>query len=101
MSRSAALEFSFFLSIPTMAAATGYDLLKSLKGAHNGSSIGVAPTSSQEWVALATGFLVSFVVAYAVVAWFMNWVKGRGFVPFAIYRILAGAAVLVWAVRLR
>jgi len=36
-------------------------------------------------------------VAYAVVAWFMSWVRNRGFTPFAIYRILAGAAVLVWA----
>jgi undecaprenyl-diphosphatase len=45
---------------------------------------------------LAIGFAVSFVVAYAVVAWFMSWVRHRGFVPFAVYRIVVGAAVLAW-----
>ena len=40
--------------------------------------------------------VISFVVAYAVVGWFMNWVRTRGFVPFAIYRLIAGAAVLAW-----
>jgi undecaprenyl-diphosphatase len=38
---------------------------------------------------------VSFIVALAVVAWFMRWVRARGFVPFAIYRIVAGIAVLI------
>jgi undecaprenyl-diphosphatase len=45
---------------------------------------------------LAIGFVVSFVVALGVVAWFMNWVRQRGFTPFAIYRIIVGIAVLVW-----
>ena len=45
---------------------------------------------------LGIGFVISFVVAYVVVAWFMQWVRNRGFVPFAIYRILVGAGVLVW-----
>ncbi len=96
MSRPAALEFSFFLSIPTMVAATGYDLFKSLR--HNGGGeIGVAPHDLHGWIVLAIGFVVSFIVAYLVVAWFMNWVRTRGFVPFAIYRILAGLGVLWWA----
>jgi undecaprenyl-diphosphatase len=99
MSRPAALEFSFFLSIPTMTAATCYDLFKSLRHSQSGGEIGVAPHDLHGWIVLAIGFLVSFVVAYGVVAWFMNWVRTRGFAPFAIYRILAGAAVLVWAVR--
>lgn len=99
MSRSAALEFSFFLSIPTMVAATGYDLLKSLRHGEAGSAIGAAPAGGQGWALLAIGFIVSFVVAYGVVAWFMNWVRSRGFVPFAVYRIIAGAMVLIWAVR--
>ena len=43
------------------------------------------------------GFLLSFVVAYGSVAWFMAWVRRRGFAPFAAYRIVLGAAVLVWA----
>jgi undecaprenyl-diphosphatase len=54
------------------------------------------PTDAHSWIVLAIGFIVSFLVAYAVVAWFMKWVRTRGFVPFAIYRILVGAAVLWW-----
>jgi undecaprenyl-diphosphatase len=96
MSRAAALEFSFFLSIPTMAAATGYDLLRSLLG-EGENPIGVTEISAHEWRVLAIGFVVSFLVAYAAVAWFMAWVRRRGFVPFAIYRIIAGVLVLVWA----
>ena len=91
MSRPAALEFSFLLSIPTMVAATGYDLLKSLR---HGGALGAGPKTPEEWIVLAIGFGVSFVVAYGVVAWFMNWVRTRGFVPFAIYRILFGGLVL-------
>jgi undecaprenyl-diphosphatase len=96
MSRPAALEFSFFLSMPTMAAATLYDLLKSLRPGDAGS-VGAMPADPHAWVLLAIGFVVSFIVAYAVVAWFMNWVRTRGFTPFAIYRIVLGAAVLWWA----
>jgi undecaprenyl-diphosphatase len=94
MSREAALEFSFFLSMPTMAAATLYDLLKFLR--HGG----MAAMNRHEWIILVIGFVVSFFVAWAVVAWFMHWVRRHGFVPFAIYRILAGIVVLVWLSRL-
>jgi undecaprenyl-diphosphatase len=96
MTRASALEFSFLLSIPTMMAATGYELLKSVL--HKGGSIGAAPANLQQWIVLAIGFVVSFIVAYGVVAWFMNYVRSRGFVPFAVYRILLGTAVLIWAV---
>ena len=96
MSRAAALEFSFFLSMPTMAVATLYTLLKSLSGKAE-NPIGVADITSHQWVVLAIGFVVSFIVAYAAVAWFMNWVRKRGFAPFAVYRIVVGIAVLAWA----
>jgi undecaprenyl-diphosphatase len=99
MSRASALEFSFFLSIPTMAVATGYTLLKSLRGKGE-NPIGVSDITSQQWVILGIGFVVSFLVAYASVAWFMAWVRKRGFAPFAVYRIVVGIAVLAWAVRL-
>jgi len=99
MSRSAALEFSFFLSIPTMVVATGYDLLKTLHPKH-GEPLGRMPVNGQEWMVLIIGFVVSFIVALAVVAWFMNWVRKRGFTPFAIYRIVVGIAVLVWLRRI-
>ncbi|HEY2822668.1 MAG TPA: undecaprenyl-diphosphate phosphatase [Candidatus Acidoferrum sp.] len=96
MSRSSALDFSFFLSIPTMAVATAYDLLKSLKGKGE-NAIGVVHIDSHGWVVLAIGFIVSFIVAYAAVAWFLAWVRKHGFVPFAIYRIVVGLLVLAWA----
>jgi undecaprenyl-diphosphatase len=99
MSRSAALDFSFFLSIPTMVVATCYDLLKSLRGKGE-NAIGVSHIDAHGWVVLAIGFVVSFIVAYAAVAWFLAWVRRRGFGPFAIYRIVVGSAVLAWAMGL-
>ena len=97
LSRTAALEFSFFLSMPTMAAATLYDLYKAIRPHHGEpSALGQVHMTGQLWLTLGIGFVVSFLVAYAVVAWFMSWVRNRGFVPFAIYRIIAGIAVWVW-----
>jgi undecaprenyl-diphosphatase len=98
MSRPAALEFSFFLSIPTMVAATGYDLYKSLRPG-GANPIGAMHIDPHGWELLIIGFVISFVVAYGVVAWFMHWVRTRGFAPFAVYRIVVGVAVLWWAVR--
>jgi len=99
MSRAAALEFSFFLSIPTMVVATFYDLLKSLRG-KGVNPIGVSQIDSHGWIVLMIGFVVSFFVAYLSVAWFMAWVRKHGFAPFAVYRIIVGALVLVYASRL-
>ena len=101
MSRASALEFSFFLSIPTMVVATGYDLLKSLRGKGE-NPLGVSQIDTHGWLLLAIGFVVSFIVAYGSVAWFMAWVRRRGFTPFAVYRIIVGSAVLaaVWTQRL-
>lgn len=100
MSRPSALEFSFFLSMPTMAVATAYDLLKSLRGKGEENPIGVGQIDAHGWILLAIGFVVSFIVAYGSVAWFMAWVRKRGFAPFAVYRIILGAAVLIWASKL-
>lgn len=98
MSRTAALEFSFFVSLPTMLAATGYTLFKTLHP-KPGEPLGTMPADAHQWIVLVIGFVVSFVVALGVVAWFMNWVRQRGFTPFAIYRIIVGIAVLVWAMK--
>jgi undecaprenyl-diphosphatase len=95
MSRASALEFSFFLSIPTMVAATGYDLLKSVMGKGE-NPVGVSQIDAHGWIVLAIGMVVSFLVAYAAVAWFMAWVRRRGFTPFAIYRIALGIGVLAF-----
>src|SRR5208337_1495313 len=89
MSRPAALEFSFFLSIPTMTVATLYTLFKSLTfKTDDPNPIGVNEITGHQWVVLVIGFVVSFIVAYGAVAWFMNWVRKHGFVPFAIYRLI-------------
>jgi undecaprenyl-diphosphatase len=99
MSRPAALEFSFFLSMPTMIVATGYDFLKTVMPRHHEVNIAPLTMNSHEWIVLAIGFIISFFVALAVVAWFMNWVRTRGFVPFAVYRILLGIGLLILLVR--
>jgi len=87
LSRETALEFSFFLSIPVMIAATCFKLLQFLLKSPQ-------PISLNELGVLAVGFVISFIVALIVIAWFMSWVKKRGFAPFAIYRIILGAIVL-------
>ncbi len=99
LSRTAALEFSFFLSMPTMTAATGYDLLKTIAPHRDAAAAeaAIAPLTmnGHGWIVLAIGFVVSFVVALGVVAWFMRWVQTRGFAPFAIYRIIVAIVLLV------
>jgi len=99
MSRASALEFSFFLSMPTMAMATVYTLYKSLRG-KDGNPFAASSIDSHGWIVLAIGFVVSFIVAYGSVAWFMAWVRKRGFGPFAVYRIVVGIAVLYFASKL-
>ncbi len=85
-SRVAAAEFSFFLAIPTIIGASGYSFLKELKsGIHLGS---------QELLILATGTLVTFVVAWAVVAFFMNFIRKHDFRGFGWYRIALGIVVV-------
>lgn len=95
MSREAALEFSFFLSIPTMFVATSYDLLKTLKPHAATESLAPLVMTPHLWLILAIGFVVAFVVAFVVVAWFLHWVRRHGFTPFAIYRIALGLFLLL------
>jgi undecaprenyl-diphosphatase len=99
LSRVTALEFSFLLSIPTMVAATGYELLRFIREPDTIGSPGVVRMNAHGITLLAIGFAVSFVVAWGVVAWFMNFVRRRGFVSFAVYRIVLGTAILVWLVQ--
>jgi undecaprenyl-diphosphatase len=86
LSRTAATEFSFFLAIPVMFAATGYDLLKSLD-----------TLSAVDVPFFAVGFLVSFVSAVAVVKVFLSYVSNHSFTVFAWYRIVFGTLLLWWA----
>lgn len=102
MSRPAALEFSFLVSIPIMVAGTGYELVKTLHPKHLGGADAITPLvmTTHGWIVLAIGLVVSFLVALGVVEWFLQWVRQHGFVPFAVYRIIVGILLLVFAARL-
>ncbi len=80
-----AADFSFLLAIPTLGAATVYDLLK------NGRALLDSPTGP---TSLAIGIVVSFFVALAVIATFLRYLKRYGLAPFGVYRIVLGAVVL-------
>jgi undecaprenyl-diphosphatase len=97
MDRPSALEFSFLLSIPTMIAATVWDLKKEVFPSH-GVAAHVA-MNTNNWIVLLIGFVVSFIVAWGVVEWFLFWVRKHGFTIFAVYRILLGAALLLWGAK--
>ncbi len=83
LDRPAAAEFSFFLAMPTMTAAFAHDLLEARHG-----------LGSERIVEIAIGFVMAFVASAVVVRPFLAVVRRRGFVPFAWYRIVAGALVL-------
>ncbi len=103
MSRPAALEFSFLVSIPTMIAATGYSLLKVFhpgKHAENADAMVPLVMTTHNWIILAIGLVVSFVVALGVVEWFLQWVRRHGFVVFAVYRIALALALLVFGAKI-
>jgi undecaprenyl-diphosphatase len=86
--RRTAAEFSFFLAIPTMLGATTLELVKNRHELLSGQGVGLG--------AIGLGFVVAFIVALLVVKWFVGVVTRYGFVPFAIYRIIAGGAALIW-----
>ncbi len=103
LSRPAALEFSFLLSIPTMAAATVWDLIKEVHGSKSADGAVAAAhvvMNGERWIVLLIGTAVSFIVALGVVEWFLHWVRRHGFTMFAIYRILLGTALLLWGYKL-
>lgn len=83
MSREKIVEFSFLLAIPTMLAATGYDLLKS-----------AAAFTTDDWGYLVTGFIVSFLAAYVAVRWLIRYVQTHTFTVFGWYRIALGTGIL-------
>jgi undecaprenyl-diphosphatase len=83
--RKTVVEFSFLLSVPTMAAATGLDLMKS--GGH---------FSLEEFTLLIMGFISSFIVALLSIKWLIHFIKNHTFISFGIYRILI--ALLFWFV---
>jgi undecaprenyl-diphosphatase len=102
LDRPTALAFSFLLSIPTMFAATVWDLLKEIHPSKAAVAAGTAAhvvMNGERWIVLIIGLVVSFIVALGVVEWFLQWVRKHGFALFALYRILLGAALLLWGAR--
>ena len=89
LTRSLAAEFSFFLAVPTMAAATGYKLLQTIKADpsvfHNTENI----------KALAIGNIIAFVVAFFTMKFFVDFVKKYGFKFFGWYRIIIALVFLL------
>lgn len=85
LDRKTATEFSFFLAIPTMFAATFYDLLKDINY-----------LSANDLPIFAVGFIVSFLSALLVIKAFLGFIKKHTFDSFAVYRIIFGAVVLFY-----
>jgi undecaprenyl-diphosphatase len=97
LTRSTALEFSFLLSIPTMIAATGWDLYKEVLHPSATEAAEIAKPlvmNTERWIVLLIGLLVSFIVALGVVEWFLQWVRKHGLVLFAVYRIVLAIILL-------
>ncbi|NCI45501.1 undecaprenyl-diphosphate phosphatase [Sediminibacterium soli] len=88
LTRSLAAEFSFFLAVPTMAAATGYKLLKAFK-----DNPGML-RNTDNLVALAVGNLVAFVVAMLAIRFFIQYLQRAGFKLFGWYRVIGGVVLL-------
>jgi undecaprenyl-diphosphatase len=84
--RPAATEFAFLVGIPTMFAATAYELLKVRHEA-----------GQEDWNALAIGFVVSGIVAFIAVRWLLHYIQSHRFTIFAWYRIVLGGALLAMA----
>ena len=85
LSRTTATEFSFFLAMPTMLAATVYDLYKSWD-----------LLRPEDFIMLAVGFVTAFLTALVVVKLFLAYVANHNFTVFAVYRIIFGCVVLAY-----
>lgn len=84
--RSAATEFAFLVGIPTMFAASGYELFHKF---HHGQ------VGEVNWTAVAIGFIVSTIVAFVAVKWLLAYIQSHRFTVFAIYRIIFGVLLLM------
>jgi len=85
LDRKTAAEFSFLLAVPTMFAATSYDIMKNYHHFH-----------IENWIALLTGFVTAFVFAVLAIKLFIGFVSRYNFVPFGIYRIILGFIFLLF-----
>jgi undecaprenyl-diphosphatase len=90
LTRRRAAEFSFFLAVPTMAAATCLDVLKLV------TSKDPMALSNENIFQLLLGCVVAFVVAMAAIKWFIDFLAKYGFKAFGVYRIIVGGFILIW-----
>lgn len=91
LTRKRAAEFSFFLAVPTMAAATGLDLLQLFIG---DQSVGGSWATSENLMLLLVGSVVAFLVALLAMKWFVSFLTKYGFKLFGWYRIIIGTIIL-------
>lgn len=82
--RAAATEFAFLVGIPTMYAASGYELLSELR--HG--------TGTTDWISVGIAFAASTVTAFVAVKWLLTYIRSHRFTAFAVYRIVFGGALL-------
>lgn len=91
LTRKKAAEFSFFLAVPTMAAATGLDVLELFMG---DKAVGTNWATSENLILLAVGSIVAFFVALVAMKWFVDFLTKYGFKVFGWYRIFVGLIIL-------
>ena len=84
--RAAATEFAFLVGIPTMFAATGYELIHVLRSGE---------AANEDWAAFAVAFVASAITAFIAVKWLLNYIQSHRFTAFAVYRFVLGAALLL------
>ena len=95
LTRSLAAEFSFFLAVPTMAAATGYTLVLKDWNVHGTEMKGYEMLNAENMMVFGIGALVSFIVAMIAIKTFISFLQKHGFRVFGIYRIIAGLIMLL------
>jgi undecaprenyl-diphosphatase len=86
-SRAAATEFAFLVGIPTMFAATAYELMATLRG---------GGAADENWAALGVAFVASAITAFVAVKWLLQYIQTHRFTLFALYRLVVGAVLLLW-----
>lgn len=85
--RAAATEFAFLVGIPTMYAASAYEMFSQLRSGSGG----------EDWTALSIAFIVSTITAFVSVKWLLGFIRTHRFTAFAVYRIIFGALLLALA----
>jgi undecaprenyl-diphosphatase len=84
--RAAATEFAFLVGIPTMFAATGYELIDVLRSGQ---------AANEDWTAFAVAFVASAITAFIAVKWLLSYIQSHRFTAFAVYRLILGAVLLL------